>query len=283
MVLHANDNPLEGRPLMATTAKMGLDSRLIRTTLLAAAGAASRLTLAGFRTELAVENKWTSGFDPVTAADRDAETAIRAMLSERFPDHGIIGEEWDAKASAGAYDWIVDPIDGTRAFISGVPVWGTLIGLLHEGRAVAGLMAQPFTDEIFLGLDGAAFYLRGSAETRLHTSRVTELSRAKLTATSPEIFDKAGTAAQFGRLSAATMLTRWGLDCYGYCLLAAGHIDLVVESSLKNVDIAPLIPIIEGAGGVVTTWDGTPAEAGGNCLAAATRELHEAAMKVLRD
>ena len=267
---------------MAVTAKTGLDTHLVRTTLLAAAGAASRLTLGGFRTELAVENKWQSGFDPVTAADRDAETAIRAVLSERFPDHGIIGEEWDAKASAGAYDWIVDPIDGTRAYISGVPVWGTLIGLLHEGRAVAGLMAQPFTDEIYLGLDGASFYLRGSAEKRIHTSAVTDLAHAKMTATSPDIFEHAGTTEAFSRLRAATLQTRWGLDCYGYCLLAAGHIDLVVESSLKNVDIAPLIPIIEGAGGMVTTWDGGPAEAGGSCIAAATPELHEAAMRVLR-
>jgi histidinol phosphatase-like enzyme (inositol monophosphatase family) len=280
--LQANDNPVESAADMANSKTTGLDSQLVRTTLLAAAGAASRLTLAGFRTELAVENKWQTGFDPVTAADRDAETAIRAVLSERFPDHGIIGEEWDAKTSAGVYDWIVDPIDGTRAYISGVPVWGTLIGLLQEGRAVAGLMAQPFTDEIYLGLDGAAFYLRGASERPIRTSAVSELSHAKMSATSPDIFEQAGTTAAFARLRAATLQTRWGLDCYGYCLLAAGHIDLVVESSLKNVDIAPLIPIIEGAGGIVTTWDGGPAEAGGNCIAAATPELHDAAMKVLR-
>src|SRR5882724_8711527 len=153
----------------------GLDPDLVRATMLEAADAAATRTLAGFRTPLAVENKWEIGFDPVTAADRDAEIAIRAVLGARFPDHGIIGEEWDPKASAGEYDWIVDPIDGTRAFISGVPVWGTLIGLLHRGRAVAGLMAQPFTGETYVGLPGSAFYMREGEQTALRTSGVTEL------------------------------------------------------------------------------------------------------------
>ena len=259
----------------------GLDKSLVRDVLIEAAGAAARRTLAGFRTPLAVENKWESGFDPVTAADRDAEIAIRAVIANRFPDHGIIGEEWDAKASAGAYDWIVDPIDGTRAFISGVPVWGTLIGLLHEGRAVAGLMAQPFIGETFIGLPGEAFYMHGGSTTPIRTSGVTDLARAKVTATSPDIFELADTVDNINRLRRATLQCRWGLDCYGYCLLAAGHIDIVAESVLKNVDIAPLIPIIEAAGGIVTTWDGGPAEQGGNCIAAATPELHAAALKVL--
>ena len=259
----------------------GLDKSLVRDGLIEAAGAAARRTLAGFRTPLAVENKWESGFDPVTAADRDAEIAIRAVIANRFPDHGIIGEEWDPKASAGAYDWIVDPIDGTRAFISGVPVWGTLIGLLHEGRAVAGLMAQPFIGETFIGLPGEAFYMHGGSTTPIRTSGVTDLARAKVTATSPDIFELAGTVDNINRLRRATLQCRWGLDCYGYCLLAAGHIDIVAESALKNVDIAPLIPIIEAAGGIVTTWDGGPAEQGGNCIAAATPELHAAALKVL--
>lgn len=267
---------------MSDSGLAGLDPELVETTMLEAAAAAATRTLAGFRTPLAVENKWDAGFDPVTAADRDAEIAIRAVLSARFPDHGIIGEEWDPKASAGEYDWIVDPIDGTRAFISGVPVWGTLIGLLHRGRAVAGLMAQPFTGEVYLGLPGTAVYRRGGETRPLQTSGVTDLKRAKVTATSPDIFEQGGTTDHISRLRKATLQLRWGLDCYGYCLLAAGHIDIVAESVLKNVDIAPLIPIIENAGGVVTTWDGGPAEQGGNCVAAATPELHEAAMLALR-
>ncbi|MEO6013416.1 MAG: histidinol-phosphatase [Devosia sp.] len=262
----------------------GLDVGAVRSALLAAADAAAERTLAGFRTPLTVENKWEVGFDPVTAADKDAEIAIRAVLAERFPDHGIIGEEWDPKASSGAFDWIVDPIDGTRAFISGVPVWGTLIGLMHKGRAIAGLMSQPFTGEMWLAVGSGGEFHRNGKTTKLRTSGVTKLAEAKMTATSPELFVRPGRdlSAPWARISAATLQTRWGLDCYGYCLMAAGHIDLVVEAGLKNVDIAPLIPIIEAAGGVVTTWDGEPAEEGGNCVAAATPELHRAALALLR-
>ena len=205
----------------------GLDVEAVRSALLAAADAAAERTLAGFRTPLAVENKWETGFDPVTAADKDAETAIRAVLGERFPEHGIIGEEWDPKASAGEFDWIVDPIDGTRAFISGVPVWGTLIGLMHKGRAIAGLMAQPFTGEQWLGLPGESVYRRNGQSQIIRTSGQTELSRAKISATSPDIFELSGTTAHIDRLRKATLQCRWGLDCYGYCLVAAGHLDIV--------------------------------------------------------
>lgn len=269
---------------MATSGLGGLDPALVRTTMLDAAEAAADRTLAGFRTPLAVENKWESGFDPVTAADRDAEIAIRAVIAARFPDHGIIGEEWDAKASAGEYDWIVDPIDGTRAFISGVPVWGTLIGLMHGGRAVAGMMAQPFTGERWIAVEGRGEFHHRGRVTPLHTSGATELGKAKMTATSPDLFVRHGRdlSDAWGRISGAVLQTRWGLDCYGYCLLASGHIDLVCEAGLKNVDIAPLVPVIEAAGGIVTTWDGGPAEQGGNCVAAATPQLHEAALAVLR-
>lgn len=268
---------------MTDTQLAGLDREAVRNALLDAADAAATRTLAGFRTPLAVENKWEIGFDPVTAADKDAEIAVRALLGERFPEHGIIGEEWDPKTSSGDFDWIVDPIDGTRAFISGVPVWGTLIGLLHRGRAIAGLMAQPFTGETWLALGGEGEFRRHGESRPLRTSGVTELKAAKMTATSPDLFTRHGHdySAQWNRIQAATLQTRWGLDCYGYCLLASGSIDIVVEAGLKNVDIAPLIPIIEAAGGVVTTWDGGPAEQGGNCIAAATPELHRAALAVL--
>lgn len=260
----------------------GLAVDAVRDVLLKAADAAAEKTLAGFRTPLAVDNKWTEGFDPVTSADRDAETAIRAVIAEHFPEHGIIGEEWDAKDTSGDYGWIVDPIDGTRAFISGVPVWGTLIGLMYRGRAVAGLMAQPFTDELWLGLPGGSSYHHHGQVRVLSTSTVTDLKRAKISATSPDIFELAGTTDAFTRLRQATLQCRWGLDCYAYALLAAGHLEIVAESALKNVDIAPLIPIIESAGGIVTTWDGAPAEMGGSCIAAANRQLHEAALHVLR-
>ena len=266
---------------MTDAALGGLNPEAVRATLLAAAEAAAERTLAGFRTPLAVENKWSAGFDPVTAADRDAEMAVRAVIGDRFPDHGIIGEEWDAKTSATEFDWIIDPIDGTRAYISGVPVWGTLIGLMHRGRAVAGLMAQPFTGETWLGMPGSAIYRRHGQSQIIRTSGVTELAHAKISATSPDIFERSGTTEHIARLREATLQCRWGLDCYGYCLVAAGHLDIVCEAALKDVDISPLIPIIENAGGIVTTWDGGPAESGGNCIAAATPELHTAALEII--
>jgi len=268
-------------PLAAPLGDLAAD--LVRQTLLDAAEIAASRTLPRFRSALAVDNKLAVGFDPVTEADREAELAIRALLNERFPTHAIIGEEWDDKPGAGPYAWIIDPIDGTRAFIAGVPVWGTLVGLTVNGRAVAGLMAQPFTGEIFMSLPGEASWYRGEQKVPLRTSKVTELAGAKLTATSPDLFETTpGALEPWKRLRRAVLTTRYGLDCYGYALMAAGHIDLVVEAALKNVDICPLIPLIENAGGVITTWDGGPAEQGGNCVAAATPELHAAAMAVLR-
>lgn len=259
----------------------GLDADSVRRTLLDAADIAATRTLPRFRSGLAVDNKLQQGFDPVTEADRDAELAIRELIGERFPDHAIIGEEWDAKPGNGPFAWIIDPIDGTRAFIAGVPVWGTLIGLTVDGRARAGLMAQPFTGEVYLGLPGLAGYYRGEQHLALRTSGVTRLDRAKLTATTPDIFERTGTEAPWNRLRRAVLTTRYGLDCYGYALLAAGHIDLAVEADLKDVDICPLIPLIENAGGVITTWDGGPAERGGHCVAAATPELHAAALAAI--
>ena len=261
----------------------GLDAALVRQTLLDAADVAAAHTLPRFRTAIAVDNKWTEGFDPVTEADRQAELAVREVIAARFPEHGLIGEEWDDKATDGRFSWVIDPIDGTRAFISGVPVWGTLVGLLVDGRAVAGLMAQPFTGEVYLSLPGEAHYFRGDQSLPLGTSAITELAGAKLTTTSPDLFLRAGRdlSAEWRLISAAALTVRYGLDCYGYCLLAAGHLDLVVEAGLKNVDIAPLIPLIRNAGGVVTTWDGGEAEEGGNIVAAATPQLHAAALAVL--
>lgn len=259
----------------------GLEADIVRRTLLDAAEIAAAHTLPRFRTGLAVDNKLAGGFDPVTAADREAELAIRDLIGQRFPEHGIIGEEWDAKESVGRFSWIIDPIDGTRAFIAGIPVWGTLVGLMVDGHSVAGLMAQPFTGEIYMSLPGEAHYHRGTDRSALRTSKVTSLSRAKMTATTPDIFENAGVLDPWNRMRRAVLTTRYGLDCYGYALMAAGHIDLVVEAGLKDVDIAPLIPLIRNAGGVVTTWDGGPAERGGHCVAAATEELHAEALELL--
>jgi histidinol phosphatase-like enzyme (inositol monophosphatase family) len=261
----------------------GLDATAVEHTLMEAAAAGAAQSLPLFRTPLDVDNKWTVGFDPVTRADRDAETAIREVIARRFPDHGIVGEEWDAKPGDGPFRWIIDPIDGTRAFITGVPVWGTLVGLVHADEAVAGVMLQPFTGEMWIALPGEARYCRGAETTRLGASSVVDLAQAKLTSTSPDLFEGGSGVVQqqWDAVRARALTVRYGLDSYGYCLLASGHVDLVVEAGLKNVDIAPLIPIIENAGAVVTAWDGGPAIDGGNIVAAATPELHAQVLAVL--
>lgn len=267
---------------MTISSPAGLTDDAIAQTLVAGADAARSSTLGRFRTELAVDNKFSVGFDPVTEADREAETRIRDVISQRFPDHGIIGEEWDAKDTTTPFNWIIDPIDGTRAFISGVPVWGTLIGLTHEGKSIAGLMEQPFTAERWLAVGGKLEHTRNGQPVPAAVSTVTRLAQARTSTTNPDMF-RGPYLSAWTELSSRALQIRYGLDCYAYCLLASGHIDLVVEAGLKNVDIAPLIPIIEAAGGVVTTWDGGRAERGGTCIAAATAQLHDEAMRVLRD
>jgi len=261
----------------------GLDSQRLADLFARAEAVAADMTLPLFRTGFAVDNKLATGFDPVTEADTEAERVIREAIAEAYPDHAIIGEEWPDRPGTAPYTWIIDPIDGTRAFISGVPVWGTLVGLLHEGRAIAGMMAQPFSRERWIALDGTTLYGRDGEAAPVRTSTTTALDRAKLSTTAPEQFDTPARQAGWNAVAGRALQIRYGLDCYAYCLLASGHLDLVVEAGLKDVDIAPLIPIIEGAGGVVTTWDGGPAEKGGDCVAAATPALHAEALAVIAE
>jgi histidinol phosphatase-like enzyme (inositol monophosphatase family) len=248
--------------------------------LFALAQAAADETLPRFRQSGAIENKLQAGFDPVTEADKAAEHAIRALIEREFPDHGILGEEHGALGLDRDYVWVIDPIDGTRAFISGLPVWGTLIGLTHKGKAVAGVMSQPFTQELFYALDGTANLSRLNASHQLQTRQVKSLAGATMFTTTPHLF-KGEAKQRFETLEDKVKLSRYGCDCYAYAMVAAGHADLVVEPGLKPYDIVALIPIIENAGGVVTCWDGSPAEKGGNIIAAATPQLHRAAMKIM--
>jgi histidinol phosphatase-like enzyme (inositol monophosphatase family) len=235
-----------------------------------------------FRKRLTVTNKaGRAGYDPVTAADRAAERVIRKAVRQHLPDHGFIGEEYGV--TPGRYQWLVDPIDGTRAFITGSPLWGTLIGLLDRGTPVLGLMNQPFTGERFWseGRDARRRDPDGTVH-RIKTRPCASLAQAVLTTTAPDMFAAPAEAARFDALKSRTRMTRYGGDCYGYCLLAAGFVDLIVESGLKSYDIAPLIPIIEGAGGVVTTWEGGPAAEGGRIIAAGDARAHAAALAILR-
>ncbi|MEC5289346.1 histidinol-phosphatase [Aurantimonas sp. C2-6-R+9] len=236
-------------------------------------------TLPRFRAGGSVDNKLAAAFDPVTEADRAAERAIVAAIGARYPDHAVLGEEFGAQGNS-EHLWVIDPIDGTRAFISGVPVWGTLIGYCQAGRARMGLMSQPFTGERYFADGEAAWCEHRGQRSRLGVRPTRRLDEATLFTTSPRMFSGEG-LRRFEKLEAGAQLTRFGVDCYAYCMLAAGHADLVVESDLKPYDIVALVPIIEQAGGVVTTFDGGRPEAGGDIVAAATPELHAAALAIL--
>jgi myo-inositol-1(or 4)-monophosphatase len=235
-----------------------------------------------FRTALGIENKSVAGgFDPVTAADRAAEVAMRTLIKKTFPAHGIIGEELGAERADSEYVWVLDPIDGTKSFICGLPAWGTLIALTRHGEPIYGMMHQPFTREHFVG-DGSAASYRGPAGDRaLRVRPCAALQDAVLLTTSPLLMQEADRAA-FRRVEERVRLSRYGGDCYAYCMLAAGHIDLVIETELKPYDVLPLIPIIEGSGGIVTTWDGGGALAGGRVIAAGDKRVHAAAMEALK-
>lgn len=243
--------------------------------------AAAEQTLPLFRSGLGVSNKLDEDFDPVTEADRQAEIAIRSLIEERFPDHGIVGEEFGRVRNESRYQWIIDPIDGTRAFISGLPVWGTLVGLYEDGVPVAGVMDQPFTRERYISVDGTSRLQVGSSvATKLQTSKVTDIAQSTLMTTSPHLLMGEDDKSYF-EVEKAVKLFRYGCDCYAYCLLAAGQIDLVIEAGLNIYDIAALISIIEGAGGVVTNWQGADASQGGSILAAANKDLHAQALALL--
>lgn len=234
-----------------------------------------------FRTALGVDDKGAAGrFDPVTAADRTAEAAIRALIKRNFPEHGIIGEEFGNERSDAEYVWVLDPIDGTKSFISGLPTWGTLIGLMRFGEAVFGMMHQPFMRERFTGDREAAHYRGPAGDRDLRVRPCESLPEAILLTTSPLLM-KPKDRDIFTRVEDIVRLSRYGGDCYAYCMLAAGHVDLVIETELNPFDIAALIPIVAGAGGVITTWDNGPAEAGGRIIAAGDKRMHAAAVEIL--
>ncbi|MDE1173302.1 MAG: histidinol-phosphatase [Parvibaculaceae bacterium] len=249
------------------------------------AAAAATVTLPHFRTGIAVEEKtghFTS-FDPVTEADRGSEALMRQIIGERYPDHGVLGEEHGRKQGSSPLTWVLDPIDGTRSFIAGIPLWGTLIGLNDGVRPTVGVMAQPYLGELFVGRPGRAELVRAGERRRLTSSKVTQLGNAILACTDTAMFTSEGERAAFNTLTSRTRLRRLGGDCYFYSMLAAGGIDLVVECKLEPYDIQALIPIIEGAGGIVTSWSGGDCQNGGQIVAAATPELHAAALDILKD
>ncbi len=241
------------------------------------ADAARSIVLPCFRQPLPIEHK--ADHSPVTRADRAAEQRLRELIQQSYPEHGIVGEEYADQGREKRYRWVLDPIDGTKSFISGMPTFGTLIALLDHHTPLLGLIDMPVLNERWLGLASGVTTLNGR---RCQTRTIEQLAQAILFATSPDMF-QGDEQRSFQRLATAVQLHRFGADCYAYGLLAAGYIDLVAEADLKPYDFMALIPIIEGAGGVITDWQGRPLslESDGRVLAAATPALHQQALKVL--
>jgi histidinol phosphatase-like enzyme (inositol monophosphatase family) len=251
----------------------------------AAADAARAPALRWFRADaLTVDDKGGAGaFDPVTRADREVETAMRAVIAAARPADAILGEEHGASGE-GRLTWVLDPIDGTRAFIAGAPTWGVLVALNDGARPVIGLIDQPFTAERFEGVVGdgwaAATWRRGAETRALATRPCATLAEATLFTTFPEVGTPAERAG-FEAVRDRVRLTRYGLDCYAYALLAMGCVDLVIEAGLQAYDVQALGPVIEGAGGVITDWRGGPCWDGGRVLAAGDPRVHAEALAIL--
>ncbi len=241
------------------------------------AQAAGAHALASFRQPLAVDNKSTTDFDPVTQVDLDTETLLRNMIEARFPEHAIHGEEWQDKSGDNSpWQWILDPIDGTRAYVAGCPTWATLVGLLYEGEPVLGVAAFPALGEVFAGTSDEAWWYRGGAREPLRC-QPRALGSSLLSVTTPQMFAPGYEQQCFQALQGAVLGTRFGLDAYGFCLVAAGWMQLVCEADLKRVDYLPLVPILRGAGAVVSDWRGRAAHES-RVLACADASLRDACL-----
>jgi len=231
-----------------------------------------------FRTALAVDDK--ADLSPVTAADRAAEQAMRQLIAVRFPQHGIIGEEYGPERADAEFVWVLDPIDGTKSFISGVPLFGTLIALAREGKPILGVIDQPISGERWIGAEGYETTHNGRP---IRCRVCPEIAAATVFATSPDMF-RGGDADAFARVARAAKLVRYGADCYAYGLVALGFIDVVIEASLKTYDFSAMLPIIEGAGGVASDWQGAPLGllSDGRVLIAGDERTHSDALALLR-
>lgn len=243
---------------------------------------AAAVTLPFFRGNYTEEDKGgAAGFDPVTQADREAEAVIRRLIAARYPDHGVIGEEYGEDRPDAEQVWVLDPIDGTRAFISGLPLWTTLIALRTEGRPSVGIIAQPYLDEIFLGGPSGAVMIGRGTSRDIRVRACEHLTDAVISTTDPDIF----TGAELGawtQVRATARLARLGCDAYAYAMLAAGRIDLVAETALKPWDWSALVPVIEAAGGAVSNWRGQTPDGTGQILAVGDVRIREQALVTLK-
>ncbi len=268
---------------------MSDDLKHIESFIHALADASGAAIMPYFRTRLDVDNKLSHGkFDPVTEGDRAGERAIRNLIDSHHPDHGILGEEYGLKEGPSPISWIIDPIDGTRVFMSGLPTWGTLIGAMQNTVPVVGVMDQPYTGERFFGGPSGARLITRDGEQAMKCRSCESLSNAVLGATDPRMFGQSPDKEVFRTLSDSVKLLRYGGDCYNYAMVALGQMDLVVEAHNQAYDILPLVPIVEAAGGIVTDWTGRPLRSGadfdrskGKMIAAGDRRIHEAAVTIL--
>ncbi|PUB18652.1 inositol monophosphatase family protein [Yoonia sediminilitoris] len=246
------------------------------------ADAVRPITLQHFRQSgLTAENKHSTGFDPVTIADRDAERVMRDILAAERPSDGILGEEFDDITGTSGLTWVLDPIDGTRGFISGTPTWGVLIAVSDENGPLFGLIDQPYIGERFVGGFDLAEVVGPQGTAHLRTAAPRTLAEATVLTTFPEV----GTAAEmhaFQAVSGKARLTRYGMDCYGYALVATGQVDLVIEAGLNPYDIHAPIAVVQAAGGIVTDWTGGPAHRGGRAIAAANPQIHAEALALVQ-
>jgi myo-inositol-1(or 4)-monophosphatase len=249
---------------------------------IALAKASAKEILPFFRRNAPIDIKAGPVWDPVTEGDRAGERAIRALIEERYPDHGIHGEEYGIKEGSSAFTWILDPVDGTRSFVCGMPTWATLIGLNFEGRPVLGLMNQPFVGDMFYGSPEGAWLDHRGASQPIRTRTGIALSAATIGTTAPELYRGEQDRRSFERLRQKAQLTRYGGDAYFFALMAAGHIDIAMDADLQAYDIAPLLPIISGAGGVYAEWTGGEAAKGGNIVTAGSQALLDEALAVLQ-
>ncbi|MCY4338246.1 MAG: histidinol-phosphatase [Gammaproteobacteria bacterium] len=244
---------------------------------------AGHIPLEYFRSDLVVTDKQQQGgaFDPVTRADRETEQFIRDRIAAAYPEHGIIGEEFGTTQGDAALTWLIDPIDGTRGFVSGTPMWGVLVGLKQGDECLAGAMRQPYTEETWIGDGSAAHFIRRRQRSRLRVRNQARLTDAIVCCTHPAMYPTEATRQKFLDVIARCRFSRYGTECLGYGMLASGYVDLVIEGGLSAYDIMPLIPIVEGAGGVITNWQGQAALNGGLIVAASCRQLHEEALEYL--
>ncbi|WP_395687294.1 inositol monophosphatase family protein [Aestuariivirga sp.] len=234
-----------------------------------------------FRRNTEIQEKDGPVWDPVTEGDRAGERIIRSLIEKQYPDHAIHGEEYGVKDGRSPFTWVLDPVDGTRAFVCGMPTWATLIGLSFEGRPVLGLMNQPVVGDMFFGNPSGAWHDYRGHVTKMSTRSGVELARATIGTTAPELYRSRENQRRFQTLREAARLTRYGGDSYFFCMVAAGHIDIAMDCGLQPYDITPLLPIITGAGGVAAEWTGGNLSHGGNVITAGSDSLLAEALAIM--